>query len=142
MPDTVIMMGNTQEHANLTGDACKADSWFGHVDGLHTVVIQVVNFTGRIYVEASLELEPTDADWFPIKLADTTSYLQFPLDPMLPTGDYRSGGDTSTIGKTFKVNALWLRARLDRTYISDVLYDEDLEALAALGNVVKITLAR
>lgn len=142
MPSTAVMMTNTQEIANLTGDACKADGWFGHVDGLHTVVVQVVNFTGRIHIEASLELNPTEADWFPIKLTETTSYLQFPINPLAPTGEYVSGGDTSTLGYTFKINALWLRARLDRTYLSDVLYEEDPQVLALLGNVVKITLAR
>jgi hypothetical protein len=136
------MMGNTQEIANLTGEAVKADGWFGHVDGLHTVVVQVVNFTGRIHIEASLEMEPTEADWFPIKLTQTTPYLQFPINPFAPTGDYTSGGDTSTVGVTFKINALWIRARLDRSYLSEILYDEDIEALALLGNVVKITLAR
>lgn len=142
MTNTVIMMGNTQDHANLTGDACRADGWYGHTDGLHTVVIQVVNFTGRIYIEASLEMEPTEADWFPIQLTSTTSYYQFPIDPNEPTGVYESGGDTRTVGATFKINALWIRARLDRSYLSEILYDNDPEALAALGNVKKITLAR
>lgn len=142
MPDTVVMMGNTQEIANLTGEVVKADGWYGHVTGLHTIVVQVVNFTGRIHIEASLELNPTEADWFPVKLTDTTSYLQYPLDPFRPTGDYDSGGDSSTVGISIKINALWLRARLDRSYLSPVLYQFDPAALAGIGNVVKITLAR
>jgi len=142
MPKTVLMMGNTQEKANLIGEPCKADGWFGHKRGLHTVVVQVVNFTGRIYLEASLELNPTESDWFTIPLSDSTDYLQFPINPLKPTGTYDSGGDTAAIGVSFKVNALWLRARLDRTYISDILYDQDRRALSMLGNVVKITLAR
>lgn len=142
MPETIVMMGNTQEIANLTAEPIKADGWYGHLNGLHTIVAQVVNFKGRIYIEASLELVPTEADWFPIKLTEDTTYIQFPLDPFFPTGDRDNGGDSSTIGVTFKINALWLRARLDRTYLSDLLYDQDRRALAALGNVVKITLAR
>lgn len=142
MPQTVMMMGNTQEISNLTGEACKADGWYGHVQGLHTVVIQVVNFTGRLLIEASLELNPTEDDWFPVKLTDETDYVEFPINPYKPTGDYGSGGDTSTIGFTFKVNALWLRVKLDRTYLSQSLYDLDRRALANIGNVVKITLAR
>ena len=142
MINPVTMMGSSQEHANLTGEACRADGWYGHVDGLHTIVFQVVNFTGRIHVEASLSTDPTEDDWFPITLASETPYLQFPCNPHKPTGDYDSGGDTSTIGVTFKINAVWLRARLDRTYLSAVLYDNDPKALMALGNVKKITLAR
>lgn len=142
MNNIVMMMGNTQQHANLTGEPCKADGWYGFVDGLHTVVVQVVNFVGRIHIEASLVLEPTEDDWFPIQLTQDTSWLQFPLDPTLPNGDYESGGDTRTVGITFKINALWLRARLDRTYLSPILYDNDPNALKLIGNVKKITLAR
>lgn len=141
MTNTVLMMGNSQEHANLTGKPCKADGWYGHTDGLHTVVIQVVNFTGRVYVEASLSMEPTEDDWFPIALTEQTAWLQFPVDPMKPTG-HEGDGDTCTVGVSFKVNALWIRARLDRTYLETVLYDEDPNALSALGNIKKITLAR
>lgn len=141
MPETTMMMGNTQELANLTGDAIKADGWYGHVRGLHTIVIQVINFTGRIHVEASLELNPTENDWFAVKLDDETSYIQFPLNPMKPTGDYQGGGDTETVGVTFKINALWLRARLDRSYLPNTNL-QDPNILTLLGNVVKITLAR
>ena len=142
MPETVTMMGNTQEIANLVGEPVKADGWYGHVTGLHTVVIQVINFKGRIHLDASLELNPNDGDWFPVQLTDETSYLQFPVNPLIPTGDFNSGGDTATIGVTFKINALWLRARLDRSYLTFRLHEEDRDALSAIGNVVKITLAR
>jgi hypothetical protein len=141
MPDTVIMMSNTQELANPVGQPCKADGWYGHTDGLHTVVVQVVNFTGRVHIEASLMLEPGDDDWFPIQLKADESYLQFPLNPMGPTGT-DDNGDTATVGVSFKVNAIWLRARVDRTYISSILFDENPASLAAMGNVKKITLAR
>jgi len=142
MTNTVLMMGNSQEHANLAGDPVKADGWYGHTDGLHTVVVQVVNFTGRIYIEASLELDPGATDWFPIELTKGQSWIEFPLISQKPTGDYESGGDTKTVGFTFKINALWLRARLDRDYLNTLLYDNDSQALADLGNVKKITLAR
>lgn len=142
MTNTVLMMGNSQEHANLTGAPVKADGWYGNTDGLHTVVIQTINLIGRVYIEATLELEPSEADWFPIDIGAGTPWIQFPLDAMKPTGDYVGGGDTRTLGFTFKINALWLRARLDRTYLNTLLYDNDHIALAALGNIKKITLAR
>lgn len=142
MPDTVIMMSNTQEVANLIGQPVKADGWYGHMEGLHTVVFNVINFTGRLFIEASLELSPTNQDWFPVKLGDTTDYLEFPRNPLIPTGNYETGGDTGSFGKTFRINALWLRARLDRTYLDPVLYELDPNALEMLGYVNKITLAR
>lgn len=142
MPDTVIMMSNTQDVANLTGQAVKADGWYGHSEGLHTVVFNVINFTGRIYLEASLALDPTDQDWFPIQLGETTDFLEFPRNPLIPTGNYETGGDTGSWGKTFRINALWLRARLDRSYLSPLLLELDPDALSMLGYINKITLAR
>lgn len=142
MPNTVIMMSDSQKEASLTGEKCKADGWFGHTDGLHTVSIQVVNFTGRVWIEASLEMCPKEDDWFPIQLTHCTPYVQFPLDPLHPTGDYPSGGDTATVGKSFTINALWLRARLDREYLSDVLFLSDPHAVELLGSVRQIVLAR
>jgi len=142
MPNTTTMMDNTQELVNLTGAACKADGWYGIDDGLHTVAIQVVNFTGRIYVEASLALYPSEDDWFAVPLTPSTPYLQFPLNPMKPTGSMETGGDTLSVGKSFKINAIWIRARLDRSYLENVLFAEDPNVLSLYGNVVKITLAR
>lgn len=142
MINPIIMMGNSQENANLTGDPVKADGWFGHVDGLHTVVISVVNFTGRIFIEGTLSVDPEDGEWFPIQLTPGAQFVEFPINPAIPTGEYASGGDTSTVGFSFRVNVVWLRARLDRTYLSPVLYEFDPETLVLLGHVRKITLAR
>jgi hypothetical protein len=141
MPNTVEMMSSSQGFANLTGLHCKADGWYGHRDGLHTVSIQVVNFTGRIHIEGSLALNPSSTDWFPISLG-TTPYIEFPLNPNKPTGSMETGGDTLVVGRTFKVNALWVRARMDRTYLEDVLFENDPSLIAQYGNVVKIILAR
>lgn len=161
MPDTVIMMSNTQEVANLTGQSCKADGWYGHTEGLHTIVMNVINFTGRIFIEASLAMTPTDDDWFELDLShhgfhshhddqdcgcdhshNHGNYIQFPRNPNVPTGSQETGGDTGSFGFTFRINALWLRARLDRTYLDPALYDLDPNSLQALGYVNKITLAR
>jgi len=142
MPDTVVMMSNTQDVANLVGQPCKADGWYGHTEGLHTIVFNVINFTGRIYIDASLVKAPGDDDWFALKLDHHTDYLQFPRNPNIPTGSQETGGDTGSYGYTFRINALWLRARLDRTYLDPALYNLDPDALQALGYINKITLAR
>jgi len=135
------MMGDTQENKNLTGQPIRADGWYGHTDGLHTVVIQTVNFSGHVYIEASLELEPKEGDWFPIKLSQNANYIQFPQNPFKPTGDQDSGGDTGAFGITFKVNALWLRARMDREYLNLTDSFANINILER-GVVSKITLAR
>lgn len=138
---TTLMMGDSNEHENLVGQPIKADGWYGNTDGLHTVVMQVFNFSGHIFIEATLELEPTEADWFPIQLTETTPYVSFPRNPLQPTGEYSSGGDTGSFGATFTVNAVWLRARLDRTYLGLVPNADD-EQTSLHGRIGKITLAR
>jgi hypothetical protein len=141
MPKTETMMTNSHGHINLTGPACKADAWFDHKTCLHTVVVQVVNFTGRIYLEASLEKNPTESDWFVLPSFANSGVIQFPVNPLIPTG-HDLMGDTATLGFTFRTNALWLRARLDRTYLPNYNLDYDPSIIVGLGNVVKVTLAR
>lgn len=138
MPKSVVMLESTDGKANVTGPAIQADGWYGHVDGLHTIAIYVQNLKGRVSIEASLSLEPTEDDWFPIPLTTTTEWIEFPRNPTLPTGQLY--GDTGVLGFTFRGNILWLRAKLDRTYLPDPMSTE--EEIAELGVVKKIILSR
>jgi hypothetical protein len=130
------MLSNTQGQLNSTGDALRADGWYGFTDGLYTVAIYVVNFTGRLWIEGSLADSPTDEDWFPV-LINNNDYFQFPQNPLQPTGS-RGSGDTATIGINFTGNYTWLRARVDRSYFVP-LPTEQLQILA-LGYVDHILL--
>lgn len=141
MPSTAIMLSDTKELVSVTGPAIKADGWYGNTDGLHTVAMQVINFTGRIHIEATIVLDPEEDDWFPIELQGST-YVQFPQNPKIPTGSYESGGDSGTLGFSFRINAVWLRARMDRDYLNDLALAYDQNSLSMLGNVVKVVLAR
>ena len=122
---SIIMLQSTQGQLNVVGDKVRADGWYGHTDGLHTVAIYLNNFTGRIIFEASIASAPNDDDWFPIELAPNQTYLSFPKNPSMPTG---TSGDTGTIGMNIIGGFTWLRARVDRSYIptltdNDALYD-------------------
>lgn len=89
-----------------------------------------MDFTGRIIVEATLVTDPAEADWFPVQLtsanagadidggtADSVSnYAQYPLDPSNPSDAH---GDTGTFGWTLRGNFVWIRARVDRSYLAD-----------------------
>ena len=65
---SVLMMTNTGSNHNLVGAAIRADGYFGHTDGIHTVQVVVNNFTGSFGIQGTLATEPTDADWFDINL--------------------------------------------------------------------------
>ena len=116
MSASVILLPNTNDHKSLVGDAVHADGWYGFSDGRHTISIHTSNFTGRIRIQASLALEPQDNDWFDIWLTEGTPFLQFPINPQFPSGHL--SGDTSSLALTFKANVLWVRARMDRDYLT------------------------
>jgi hypothetical protein len=113
---TTILMTNTAGILNTTGGKVRASGYYGSTNGIHTVAWSVKDFTGRIYIQGSLVTDPTENDWFDIKLTPSLSYIQYPLNPGTPTGN--NGGDTITQSYTFTVNAIWLRCKLDRSYIS------------------------
>lgn len=133
----VILLPSTQGLVNVTGSPEKADGWYGHVDGLHTVAIYFQNFKGKVFIEASIALEPTEDDWFAIPLTQTNPWVQYPKNPYEPTGEM--GGDSGVEAFTFKANIVWLRARVDRSYME---VEDSEEAIANLGILRKIVLSR
>lgn len=133
----VVLLPSTQGQVNITGAPEKADGWYGYADGLHTVAVYLQNFKGRVFIEASLALEPTDDDWFALPLTPTTPWVQYPKNPYEPTGEL--GGDTGVEAFTFKANIVWLRARVDRSYME---IGDTEEAIASLGILRKVVLSR
>ena len=107
---SIVMLGNTAGQLSVTGEKIRADGWYGYTDGLHTVSIQLMNFTGRVWFEASIAGEPTEADWFPIEIKGS-DFISFPRKPDNPTGQT---GDTGSIGMNIVGNYTWLRVRVDR----------------------------
>lgn len=138
MVSSVTLMSSSSGEYELTGQPSKADGWFGFSDGLHTVSIHAVNLKGRVYIEGSLEKNPTENDWFPIWLEEKTPYIQFPQIAANPSG--ANGGDTDVVSFTFTANLLWIRARLYRSYLPDPHATED--DIAVLGMVKKVILSR
>ncbi len=128
-----LLMSNTTGFWNKTGDAVRADGWYGNVDGLHTMSIYVSNFRGRVYLEGSLAEKPEETDWFPIQLPELDNiYIQYPIGT--PTGE--NGGDTSVTAYNFTFNLTWVRMRMDRSYIAEPALDQ----YATYGLVVKALL--
>jgi len=136
---------------NFTGEKVQAAGWFGHTKGLHTISICVHNFQGRVSIQGSQMLHPSEEDWFPIQYPQPYTglpYIQYPRpvpQPMNP--NLRTGGESSTFGFSFIINCLWLRATVSRDYLlpvaaplfaSATLYQGD--GLSWLGAVDSILL--
>ncbi len=113
-------MLNNKNELSYTGDNIRADAFYGNTDGLHTVSVKFDDFVGRVFIEGTLASDPQDTDWFPIYLTSGSSYKQYPVNPAAPTGNV---GDTGTDGFTFRLNVIYLRARIDRDYLSASAYD-------------------
>lgn len=135
MSTTSINILPSQSVLSYTGDKQKADGYYGQTDGLHTVSARVTNFVGRIYLEGSLATDPASTDWFPIYLTSGNTFRQYPVTSV-PSGS-NALGDTTTEAWTFRANLLWVRARVDRSYITPVPANYDV---ALHGTVDKILL--
>lgn len=138
---SVLMMTNTGQNHNLTGDKIRADGYYGRTDGIHTVQVVVNNFTGSFGIQGTLATEPVEADWFDINLntnqnvASASPYVAFPANPAAPTGQ---DGDNGTMAFTFVGNYVYLRAILDRSTIAE---PSALDATTELGVISKVLLS-
>jgi hypothetical protein len=103
------------EVISLIGDKVRGAGWYGHTTGLHSVAIRVLNFQGRIKIQATIATTPAEADWYSV-LPNDVAYLQYPQPDyvFLPGG---FGGETSTSGFNFASNAVWVRAIVERDYL-------------------------
>lgn len=132
---SVQMLGDTQIELDVTGDKIRADGFFGQKDGLHSVAWSLEDFTGRIFLEASLATDPQEEDWFSLFLDGSKAFIEYPLIPGVPSG---AKGDTMVDAFTFQGNFIWLRVRIDRSFIRPFPIS-DLEK-ALLGSVKKVLL--
>lgn len=110
-----------QGQLDFTGDAVRGDGYYGFSDGLHTIQISLNNFTGRIYIQGSLATNPGPTDWFDIRLDGNTPFVQFT-------------NSSATNAYTFHGNIVYLRAKVDRSYI------QPAPALNTVGTLDKVLL--
>lgn len=80
-----------------TSDKLKGDGYYGRADGLHSVQYNVTGFIGKIVTQASLAIDPADADWFTVTGTDHES-----------TAVETTESDGSFI-KNFTGNFVWIR---------------------------------
>lgn len=102
--NSVIILPN-QSHSgdssaqSVTGGAFKGDGYYGRSDGFHTVQYTLSGFIGTVAIQATLAVNPVDADWF-------TVYTQ----------SYPVTNDTGVTGSfitNFTGNYVWIRAYID-----------------------------
>lgn len=82
--------------------AYPGDAQEGRHDGLHTISVYMTDFTGRFWVQASLEntAPSSNSAWFDVNLGGANDYLS-----------YTNESDIQLIN--FNINAQWIRFRYD-----------------------------
>jgi hypothetical protein len=116
---SVVLLPSTGSQTNVTGSKQKGAGYSNFAGAGHTVSITCTNFVGRVFVEASLESAPVEDDWFAVTLVSNLPYVEFPRDPSRPTG--LLNGDTGSFAFSFFGNYVWIRARVDRTYLNPMV---------------------
>lgn len=72
MPANSETILTTQTHPGdstvetVTGEKYKGDGYYGRSDGFHSVQYTVEGFIGSVAVQATLAVEPEEADWFTV----------------------------------------------------------------------------
>lgn len=126
---SINMLSSTAKNLEVIGDKVMSDSYYGYTDGQHTIQIFYNNFIGGVGIQGTLSLDPSDDDWFWIKLDgiqnfDVLPYLTYPKDPLNPTGysgTLSVGGDTGSKICTFVGNFTYLRAVVTRKHVDNVV---------------------
>lgn len=81
-----------------TGEKFKGDGYYGRSDGFHSVQYTVTGFQGAIDMQATLAVNPTNADWFTVTATNLTST------------DDSSQYNTGSFVYNFTGNYVWVRA--------------------------------
>lgn len=118
---SLTLMSATGTTMNQYSTVAKGDSFYGYTDGFHTFQVTYNQYVGRLRIQATLAIDPTDSDWFDL-VPDTTSgtnwnpagYVQFNAN------DPAEGSEAYS----FQGNFTYIRAYVDREHIGDgVTYD-------------------
>lgn len=79
----------------ITSNKIKGDGYYGRSDGLHTIQFTLNDVTSLVYVQGTLETNPTETDWFPVELEQPIS--SDILGIVDTTGAVKSAGDVITL---------------------------------------------
>ena len=116
------ILSSTGSNMNMTGMNVKADSYYGYVDGHHTIQLVYNNYIGRLKIQASLSLNPAETDWFDIQ--DTTVYgsVTDQTTGYNPAGYIQfNANDPANGSQAYSVtgNFAYIRVQMDRSHIGD-----------------------
>jgi len=107
---------------SMTGMNVKADSYYGYVDGHHTIQVVYSDFIGRFRIQASLSLNPAETDWFDIQETTVFGSVTDQATGYNPQGYIQfNANDPADGSQAYSVtgNFSYVRVKMDRSHIGD-----------------------
>jgi hypothetical protein len=126
---SIVLLSVQSYEVIHVGEPVRVDNWYSDPEHLHTIAVVASHFRGRVSVEASIKVKPTESDWFPVPLNDQY-YVDYP--------HLGYGHETSTLGFSFPGRYVWLRAKIDRSLV--IPLDAGELMVAACGFIDRILL--
>jgi hypothetical protein len=113
-----LMLGD--DEVDQLSDPLRGDGYYGYRDGSQTIAVTFNNFIGRIQIEATLEINPTEQDWFPVWMNRATPYKQY------------AAATNGTESFSVRGNFVLIRFRKMRSYLSGT---------SSVGDITKVMLS-
>jgi len=114
---SIRVLDNTGTQLNVVGLPVKAAGYYGSGLNLHTFAVYLNNFSGRLFIDATLATVPTPDDWFTIQLNGSIPYIDYPYTQVVnPVTDL--SGTSGIDSFSFDGNFTFIRARIDRTNLT------------------------
>lgn len=123
---SIVMLSNTSGQYQVVSDKFRADGWWGHTDGLHTVQLNYTSLIGKFSLQGTLSLNPEESDWFYIDINNE--------DGSIPCVEYN--GETGIAAFSFVGNFTFLRVKLTREDM-----DPEPQNTAPYGHIDKVLLS-
>lgn len=137
---TTLLIGIPSE-SNQTGERQRAAGYYGTSinGGWHTISASLLNFTGRIIIEATLEASPAAGDWFKVQLGlPVTGFDGGSSNTMYnASGQHLDGGSAVELLNDLSEN-LHLQFPVDPANPTGVLGDTGTVGWVVRGNFVWI----
>ena len=113
---SVTILSATGTEMNKYSTVVKGDSYYGYTDGFHTIQVIYNQFVGRLRLQATLSLDPTESDWFDVVPSNTlgtsfneAGFVQFNAnDPAAGSEAY-----------SFSGNFTFIRVYMDREHVGN-----------------------
>ena len=106
---------------NKYSEKVRGDNYYGYTDGFHTIQVTYSQFVGRLRIQGTLVLEPTDSDWVDLVI-DSTTGLYAGSSPWNANGYIQFNADAPadrSEAYSFYGNFAWSRCYVDREHVGD-----------------------